>query len=1321
MADAKVSVEKLDDSNWISWKFRLTLMLMKDNVWDTVIKPRPQTNEPLANASWADKDAKARIAIGLSLENNQLCHVVHTETAFDMWNALKGYHERRSMGNRLHLKKKLYTTRLVENGNMTDHLAAIAMLVNRLKGIGVNVEDYDIIAVILSSLPPSYNPVITALECRGDDKLTVEMVKGQLFDEWRRRNDNECDNMLPEKVMKMSFKPKKSVNPKCHFCEQEGHFVRHCPKLSELKKKSSVEQNTQPNAKLCQEDKDEDQFCFAAGDVESDNKWYLDSGASAHMTNNVDNLFSLEKASGGSVCLADGKKIPARGSGSSKLEVLNESDQSKSVTLKRVLLVPELASNLVSIARIADEGFDVLFTRSDCKLLKNGKPVLLGERKGGLYYLKQPQYQSMLSSVCHSDRCLHLWHRRLGHRHQDAVKRIEAEKLGDDLKLRDCGVRSVCTVCCEAKLARKPFPDSSSKSSAVLELIHTDLAGPLEVNTPGGKRFIMTMIDDYSKYTVVYLLGHKSEAADKIKEYVSLVQNKFDRRPQILRSDGGGEYNSKALQTFLSENGIVLQQTAPYSPQQNGQAERKNRTLLEMSRCLLLEGGLDKKYWGEAVMTANYLLNRLPSASIDRTPYEHWHGTKPTYNHLRVFGSMAYVHIPDQKRQKLDPKAIPLVFVGYQENRKAYRFLNPETSRIVVSRDALFLEMELKPQESVRSFRKPQQTEMCTEANEDHWLQEEPEPSCTIVAPDEDLEAVIVPELEDDSAAEVLGETSSDSPFRGFRPEEYLRRSQRTTKGTLPARYRDQANAVWTEIDAEPRNLQEARTSTDAVEWQAAMESELKSHQENQTWELVRLPEGRKAVGSRWVFKVKRDAAGVPVRHKARLVAQGFSQQFGVDFEEVYAPVANQSTFRALVAIASKENIALKHLDVRTAYLHGDLKEEVFMRQPPGFVEPGQEHFVCRLKKSIYGLKQSARCWNQKLQEVLVRMGFKPGQADACLYTKSVGTCTNTVYVLVYVDDIVVGCKDDAASENVYNELKRSFDIVHLGDLSYFLGMQIERRNGTYSISLGGYITQLADRFGLKDAKPAKSPMDSGFLQLEDRGSPIDGTLYRSLVGALMYIGVHARPDIAASTSILGRRVSDPREADWTAAKRTVRYLIGTKHHGLHFTGEAGDLTGYCDADWAGDHESRKSTSGFCFLLGGAAICWASRRQTAVTLSSMEAEHTALSEACQEVIWLRKLMLDFNFAQNKGTVIYEDNQSCLAFVNSERSTRRSKHIDTREHFIRNLCEHGEVQLTYCPSEDMIADILTKPLGAVKQRILSEKIGLFRRAVPEEEC
>lgn len=342
---------------------------------------------------------------------------------------------------------------------------------------------------------------------------------------------------------------------------------------------------------------------------------------------------------------------------------------------------------------------------------------------------------------------------------------------------------------------------------------------------------------------------------------------------------------------------------------------------------------------------------------------------------------------------------------------------------------------------------------------------------------------------------------------------------------------------------------------------------------------------------------------------------------------------------------------------------------------------------------------------------MLTKLGFRQCQADTCLYVRDNGD--GLVILLVYVDDFLVACAKESVAKKVYEELRKDLDICDLGTAKHFLGYEIVCEAGIYSLRLTCFIESLIEKFGLSDCKPSKTPMEPGYLKSSgDTKLFEDPSKYRSIVGALLYIAVHARPDVAASVSLLGRRVSKPSEMDWKAAKRVIRYLKGTKEFKLQFgPGNGWSLVAYSDADWAGDQDSRKSTTGFVFFFGGGPVAWVSRRQTSVSLSSMEAEYLALSETCQELIWFRRLMADLGEPQQGATIVYEDNQSCLCFVNLEKTNKRSKHIDTKQHFIKDLCDRGEVKLVYCPTEKMTADVLTKPLGTVKFRGFLESLGL----------
>lgn len=398
-------------------------------------------------------------------------------------------------------------------------------------------------------------------------------------------------------------------------------------------------------------------------------------------------------------------------------------------------------------------------------------------------------------------------------------------------------------------------------------------------------------------------------------------------------------------------------------------------------------------------------------------------------------------------------------------------------------------------------------------------------------------------------------------------------------------------------------------------------------------------------------------------------------------------------------------------MDVKTAFLNGDLTNEIYMKQPDGFVECGKEQLVCKLKKSLYGLKQSARCWNSKINEVLLKSGFRRGSADLCLYVKGEGD--NLIYVLIYVDDLIfASVKDEVIREEIEN-MKKYFEIKELGNLKCYLGINVERKEpATFYLDQKHYITQLLTEFKIEDAKGAKIPLDIGYFKLKESNALSNNELYRKVIGSLLYISTNTRPDICAAVSILSRKVSKPNQNDWNEVKRILKYLKGTINYKLAIGNkffEDTELIGYADADWAGDAQSRKSTSGYIFLFKNSAVSWASKKQDNVTLSSTEAEYVALSETCQEAMWLKCLLKDFG--QSDKIKINEDNQSCLKLLKEGKMNPRTKHIDVKYHYIRELEETGQIQFIYCPTEFMLADIFTKPLQRVKFNKLRGLIGL----------
>lgn len=403
----------------------------------------------------------------------------------------------------------------------------------------------------------------------------------------------------------------------------------------------------------------------------------------------------------------------------------------------------------------------------------------------------------------------------------------------------------------------------------------------------------------------------------------------------------------------------------------------------------------------------------------------------------------------------------------------------------------------------------------------------------------------------------------------------------------------------------------------------------------------------------------------------------------------------------------------MKYFDVKTAFLHGDLTEEIFMEQPPGFKDEQRSDLVCKLCRSIYGLKQAARAWNIKINEVLTHQNFLRSKADPCLYTKKLAN--RWVYMLIYVDDILICFEQERDEAEILKKLNQHFDTKDLGNIKNYLGIQIEREeDGSFLLNQRHKIQEIIETFGMEDAKPVKAPMETNYLkEMNCQDNPLPtNTQYRKAIGKLLYLTTATRPDIAATVGILCRKVSMSSKKDWNAVKRIIRYLKGTSHYKLKLpASDEITLTGYVDADWAGDTSDRKSTSGYLFFLSGGAISWTSRKQLSVTLLSTEAEYVAAAQASQEVIWLRQLLTDLGQPQLGPTEIYEDNQGCLVLAHMEGVNSRTKHIDVKFHFLRDLQEQGLLELLYCPTEDMTADILTKPLTAERHSRLTKKIGL----------
>ncbi|KAM2954379.1 hypothetical protein FF1_032665 [Malus domestica] len=782
----------------------------------------------------------------------------------------------------------------------------------------------------------------------------------------------------------------------------------------------------------------------------------------------------------------------------------------------------------------------------------------------------------------------------------------------------------------------------------------------------------------------------------------------------VLRSDNGTEFLSNNMLQYISSQGIIHQTSCVGTPQQNGVAERKNRDLLEKTRALMIHMHVPKKFWSFAILTATYLINRLPSRVLGfKSPYEVLKGRKIDLTHLKVFGCVCFVHIQTLNRDKLDARATKCVFMGYSTTQKGYKCFNPVTKKCTVSRDVKFKEdypyFTSQGEDLVDMFPLPQ--------NFNYPMLEK-------------RSVIVSPDCEEVQTDQITASESEDEPYSDPSPpsteSQVIKRNPPRIRKP-PARLQDYVTyasrhpinecisfskfstshaAFLSEIDKhyEPRSFQEASL---LPQWNQAMKEEIRALEENCTWSLVQLPSGKKAVGSRWIYKTKFKADGSIERHKARLVARGFTQTFGVDYKETFAPVAKMNSVRVLLSVAINCGWSLYQMDVKNAFLHGELQEEVYMQPPPGY-DGIKGNMVCKLHKAIYGLKQSPRAWYAKLSSVLEKAGFMRSNADSSLFVRT-GTKGKLV-VLVYVDDLIITGDNTVEIEALKLSLHQAFAIKDLGRLKYFLGIEMATSSKGLFLHQRKYVLDLLQEAKMLDCKPAITPVDCKLKLSIDGEAMHDVSYYQRLVGKLIYLTI-TRPDITYAVSLASQFMHSPTVDHLNLVKRILRYLKGSIGQGITMhNNQSTVISGYTDADWAGNAIDRKSITGYCTFVGGNLVTWKSKKQQVIARSSAEAEYRAMAATACELIWLKGLLSDLGFPSSTPMTLMCDNQAAMHIAANPVFHERTKHIEVDCHFIRAQVQTQIIRTMFTRSHDQLADLFTKALASSQFHRLLGKLG-----------
>lgn len=1301
----KVShIQKLQcGDQWVDWKFQMELALSSAQVIGVVNGTITKTSE---NASkFNELDNTARAMIGTTIIGPELNHVRDLSTAKKMWDALISVHERTDPVKKARCNVKFWNFRVEEGEKLVDAISRLNAIIAELGRNDEKVTDDSKITRMLYALPSSYEMFNFAWESTPATEKSYEKLCKRLVAEEERREDSKdkehpptagealigfrtgctckcvCGGCTckcvcggrnggkrkPHQEKKASSNNKRDINlRKCYYCSEVGHMKIDCPKLK--KKRSDGHSHGYGSDAL-----------LFADEEGMESNWVYDSGASEHICpdrSRFDDYVAFEQQR--RVRIGGGSELLAEGVGNIAVMAFDGTEWKRRV-LVNVLYVPEMKYKLFSMSQATDKGCVIVAKKTKVEIMRDQEVMALAVRRGKLYYM---QFEEVMSTatVAAADLTIQDWHLRLAHQNTGQVKKM----------LNKCDIPVIdeqyqCQSCIKGKMHREPFPERVTRSSAVGEVVHADVAGPISERSLAGSRYMLILKDEYSHYRHAFFIASKDQVAQLIIEYVKTVERQNGVRVKVLRTDNGSEFVNKTVSQFLKTQGVVHQTTVPYTPQQNGCVEREMRTVMDAVRAMLDSSGLDKSFWAEAANTAVHTLNVTGTSSVaDKTPWELWTGESVDMSQFHSFGCTVYAHVPDQLRKKLDQKAVKCLFMGYGVNKKGYRLFDLNKREVITARDCIFIKDSDRECSSAIDSR-----EVVNEIKSSDDTQKVEKVKSDSTGARKKVSANKLCDLSDEN---VISERMRPRVQSGVVVSKVRSASESSED------FEDAEDPVACVALVEELSYKEAMAGCEASEWKKAMDEEYNSLLQNETWTVIVNDGKQKLIDNRWVYKKKTNAEGQVVRYKARLVARGFGQVHGVDFFETYSPVMKLKSFRLLLALAASRRMKIKYFDVTTAFLNGELEERVVMRQPDGYNDGTNRVYL--LRRSLYGLKQASRCWNQRFVAVIAAAGLVQSDREPCVFYKERSSDNEPLLWLgIYVDDGMVIADKDEDIDRLLQVLMAEFQIkTHDGD--QFLGMEVQANaEGHIRIGQRAYAERVVERYRMESSFPVSTPVDHNRVPcLSSNSRSASEFPYRSAVGSLNYLSVATRPDISFAVGVAGRYMERPNQTHVRQVKRIISYLKGTAELELVMPGDPLSLAGYCDADYGGCVDTRKSTSGYLFVVAGGTVSWRSHRQHAVALSTAESEYISATEASKEMVWLKGFIEELIW---KGCleqpILKIDNKSAISWAENEDISEYSKHIQIRYHYIRSVVKKGVFKPEHISSKEQLADGFTKAL------------------------
>ena len=1115
-----------DGDNYKIWETRFLAYLQTKGLKGTILSPTPDTNK--------NKQCYAEL---VNCIDDKSLSIIMNEAPDDGQGAmklLKNHYTSSSKQRIMALYVELTSLVKREDEGVTEYIIRAEKSIMSLKQAGETLSDGLAEAMVMKGLTDDFR-LFSINIAQISDEITFSDFKKRL----KSFEETECvkrTSSITSEKDNFAMKIRDSRFT-CYSCGSKGHYARDCRQKQDHQRQKqpwcNYHKSRTHNDAECRSQKDganvvqDESHTFVMGseyacdtilNVQIKNGLLVDTGATSHVVTK-DILISENSSFNPSAHymeLADGTRMNniVEKRGDAEFTLIESTGKLVKVVLKDVLYIPSYPHNILSVQAAARFGAEVTFKKGEGKLTHNGITFNIAENNR-LYYLQTIDVSEDITNV---SRDIREWHKVLGHCNFSDVAELQHVVNGMKIKGK-IDPKLNCNTCIEGKFVNTKNRTPDTRAKQPLELIHTDLAGPINVIAKDNFKYAMTFTDDYSNAIFVYFLRNKTDTINATKRFLA------DCAPygtvKRIRSDNGTEFMNREFKELLTERGIKHESSCPYSPHQNGTAERHWRTLFEMGRCLLIESGLPKNMWAYAVKVAAYIRNRCFNNRTKQTPYYLLTGSKPDLSKLFVFGSECYAYRHDTS--KLDKKAQKGIFVGYDSNSPAYLVYYPDTGKVSKHRLIKVAQVNID-QHTQTDYDSHTDYEQITRRDKNDGIREKTD---NHQYNDEDIESNDKSEIEDRIETD---ETNNHDDNRVY-PQR-----NRTHPKYLDDYVASSLDYCY-KIYGAPQTYDEAINSPFTSSWEQAMTEEIDSLKENNTFELIELPEGKHTVGGKWVYTLKENSGGTK-SFKARYVAKGYSQTKGIDYQETFSPTANITSVRAMMQIAAQNDLIVHQMDVKTAYLHAPIDEEIYLDQPEGFKIESKDNtpLVYKLNKSLYGLKQSGRNWNKLLHEHLCNDGFKRNDADHCVYKKD--EHSGTVLVIIWVDDLIIAASDMTLLNQFKNNMKDSFKMKDLGEISYFLGIDFTREDGKIKMSQERYLKRILEKFDMQDCKPRSTPCE---LKLNDESynnEEVDSTHYREMVGSLIYAATSTRPDISWVVSQLSQNLDKP----------TKEHLTKTKH-----------------------------------------------------------------------------------------------------------------------------------------------------------------------------